>query len=295
MKALFITAKATDCYGLVRAWESAFAPAEHFVFNAKTLRNDWMFPKVVEELRPDIVLYNGPVGGVGAPQVESLRQVRELAPFVHLCSDATDTPWHPVLQQYANAHCFDVQVSLDGAGPPAPIDLPMITPVDPTPFAQRGIRDIKVGMSGARGDRLRAETVNFLEDEGLLTVRQRVFDNDSYEDHGRFTARCRILLNGAQTGSGSDRFHIKGRVLEAGWAGCALLENSASPIGSWFPPNCYLSYDSPQHAADIIRHTPFEEIEARASNLAAAVRELYTAEKIYSTIISETFLRRMTV
>ena len=69
-----------------------------------------------------------------------------------------------------------------------------------------------------------------------------------------------MVLNTSWTGS--DRHHIKGRVLEAGWAGCALLEQAESPIAKWFPRIVILLGDA-KEAAEIIKNASDDEINLR--------------------------------
>jgi hypothetical protein len=57
-----------------------------------------------------------------------------------------------------------------------------------------------------------------------------------------YYARCQIIANHAQTGGGGQQ-HVKGRVVEAGWAGACLLENPGSPTSRWFDPGVdYMEY-----------------------------------------------------
>ena len=114
-------------------------------------------------------------------------------------------------------------------------------------------------------------------------IRDRT-EGDSYREHVQFMKRCRMIINISDTGSGQ-RHHVKGRILEAGFAGCALLEDAESPIGDWFPPDCYITYRDPRHAAELIEGLPDEAIDAAARALAAHVREHYGAAKIYGEII----------
>lgn len=283
MRAIFLTTNTNEVLGHVRAWESAFGPVKHVTFNHQGIRNDHLLIDAAAAEKPEVIFYIGAVKGTGNPRAETYRELRTIAPLVNLCSDAADKPWHGVLAAYANHKCFDLQVSLDG-GRPTAIDISMLTPVDPRPYEGLGPeRDIRCGFSGGVGHHnQRAEIVRALECPGGLTVRERSQSN--YEDHVLFIRRCRMILNTSFTGTGQAH-HIKGRVLEAGWAGCALLESEGSPICNWFPPDCYLIYRDPKEAAEMIRDLDDETIERTAKRLAEEVRARYTAKTIYGEIL----------
>lgn len=268
----------------MRAWESAFGPAEHHAFDHRKLRNDWQAVEAARDVRPDIMFYIGAQEGVGNPRPATFRELRSFAPLINLCSDAGDGPWHKTLDFYRSKECFDLQVSIDGARE-APVDLATLTPVDPGPFAGGGARDIRCGFSGSVGRwNPRSEIILALKWFGGLTVRERATGNDSYKDHAGFMRRCRLLLNISNTGTGHAH-HIKGRVLEAGWAGCALLESEGSPIGEWFEEDCYIKYRDPPHAAHLIETLSGDAIDLAARRLAEEVRAKYTSSQIYGGIL----------
>ncbi|SRR5713226_1845302 len=284
MRALWITTNTNETTNHVKAWESAYGPTVHRTFDHMALRNDWMFLDWAREIRPSVVFYVGANLAPGNPRMDTLSELRSLAPTVLLCSDAADTPWHPVLRQYRKHNSFDLLVSLDGSRTPF-VDMTILTPVAPEFFSGDGqSRDIRCGFSGTVGRwNTRAETINALEWFGGLTVRRRA-PTDGYEDHAAFMRRCRMVLNTSLTGSGQAH-HIKGRVLEAGWVGCALLESAGSPIGEWFPDDCYFTWRDAVDAAAIIKDTSDEEITRRATRLAEEVRSRFTPMQIYGEVL----------
>ena len=288
MKALFYTTQTVDCANHVRAWNSCFPAAEHMTYNHIGIRNDHLMLEAARNMRPDVVFWIGAHMGSGNPRSETFKKVRDIAPLVNLCSDAGDWPWHEVLRIYKKRGCFDLQVSIDGAKS-APVDLATLTPIDDVPFsALKNLknRDIRCGFSGTVGRwNSRSEVVLALEWFGNLTVRRRV-DEDNYEEHVQFLSRCQMLLNFSHTGTGQ-RHHVKGRVLEAGWSGCALLESKGSPVWHWFPADCYIMYGNPKEAAQIISDMGAKQIHEMAANLAYQVRQRYTAKQIYTEILEQ--------
>jgi hypothetical protein len=281
MKALFITTKTADCINHVSAWECAFGKSEQATFNHEGIRNDHVILEAAQAAKPDVIFYIGAIKGLGNPRPETYRALRKIAPCINICSDSADRPWHPVLETYDRMKLFDLQVGIDGPSD-APVDLSTLTPVDIRPFGADVKKDIRFGFSGSVGRwNGRSEIVKALEWLGGLTVRHRA---GGYEDHVSFLKRCRIVLNVSLTGSGQ-RHHIKGRVLEAGWAGCALLESAGSTIGNWFPSDCYLIYNDPKEAAEIARDIDDATIESMAKRLAEEVRERFHPKIIYADML----------
>lgn len=283
MKALFITTKSNDCDNHVQAWESVHGPAARLVFDVQGIRNDWQFAAAAEQHKPEVIFYIGACNAPGNPRPATLAGLRSFAPTINLCSDAADKPWHPVLAGMRTRGCFDLQVSIDGARN-SPVDMATLTPVDPRPFQVETERDIRCGFSGSVGRwNERSEVVKALEWLGGLTVRERQ-GSGAYEDHARFLRRCRMLLNSSFTGTGHAH-HVKGRVLEAGWAGCALLESEGSTIGDWFPADCYLTYRDPKEAAEIIASLDDSTISRMATRLSEEVRSRFHPSMIYGSIL----------
>lgn len=285
MKALFVTTETVDCANHVRAWNSfALEPAKHVTYDHDAICNGWRYLEIARELQPEVIFYIGAAKARGNPRPSTFREMRTVAPLILLCSDATDKPWHPVLRVYHNRECFDLIVAIDGARD-APVDFATLTPVDPIPFSVgTGIRNIRCGFSGTVGNHTpRSEILNALRWFDNLTIRDRE-PEDGYDDHAGFMTGCQSILNLSWAGSGRTH-HVKGRVLEAGWAGCALLEHADSPISSWFPDGCWLPWRTPIDAASLIKNTPDDEIALVAQRLSNEVRTRFRSEQIYGSIL----------
>ncbi len=279
MRAIFVTTDSVDCFNHVRAWNSCFPKSTHHTFNLNHIRNDHLILEAAKG--HDVIFYIGAVKGNAVPRYKTFQKLREIAPVINICSDAADKPWEIMLGHYKRRESFDLQVSIDGAKD-SPVDLATLTPVDSNPFKETN-KDIRCGFSGTVGgyDR-RSQVVMALNWLGGLTLRERC---KSYEDHVNFMARCRMMLNTSWTGTGHAH-HIKGRVIEAGWAGCALLEHADSPISEWFPEDCYFRWGNPKEAAEIIKNSTDEEIAKKASRLSEEIRNRFTAKQIYGEILN---------
>ena len=302
MRALFVTSATSDVDSLVRAWDCWNEPSIRVAFphmgepmNAEILVR-------AKEISPDVIFYIGGAQGDGNPDVPTLCALRDLAPSINLCCDAGDEPWHPLLERYRKAGCFDLQVSLDGIKD-SPVDLVTITPVDPRPWDRTSIRSIRCGFSGGASMAIsprtkrtrdafrvrfqppisRERVIHWLEANDLVTVGRRV-KGRTYSDHVDFVMACQLILNTSASGSGQAH-QIKGRVLETGWAGCALLEPQASPIGEWMPEGSYFTYRDVGQAEHLIMSLTDEQITKSAEMLSRYVRENYHPRQIYGEIL----------
>ena len=218
-------------------------------------------------LAPDLIIYIGALEGCHdkpVPTIDTLCRLNDIAPMVHLCGDAGDQGWWNMLELYQQRVCFRVQVSMDGSfeTPIAAYEncLIALTPIDPSFFHPRvwAERDVTLGSTSQSG--------HVTGIEGLQRHR-----SDDYQGMCDYYSRCRIITNHAQTGGGRQQ-HVKGRVVEAGWAGACLLENVGSPTSRWFEPGVdYLEYSDPASAAAEAQRSDVEMI-------AAGFRERVTTE-----------------
>jgi len=196
MKALFITTHTKDVDSLVRAWDCwNDIKAERIIFNYRQPIDNPAMLKQARAISPDVIFYIGAALMDGGPRVETLIQLRELAPMVNMCCDAGDQPWHPILEVYRSRRCFDLQVTLDGCYS-APVDHVTITPVDPGPWIGNDPpRTIFCGFSGNYGGgNPRMDILPPLIRANLLTLRNRNKHGD-YDGHARFTRSCNLIIN----------------------------------------------------------------------------------------------------
>lgn len=280
-RALFITTQTCDTHNLVDAWDSASeVPALRVQFNYQQFRVDGQILEAAKKADPEVIFYVGGCSGVGLPHAETFRELRRIAPLVNLIPDAADPPWHTPIEIYRKEECFDLHVALDGEKK-SPVDLVTVTPVDWRAFRSPSVvRDIRCGFSGGVGGK-RQSILTRLGSKCLIRLR-----SDDYADHVSFLQRCRIVFNTCLTGSGQF-YHVKGRVIEAGWAGAALLEFHSSPAQDWFPRETFLEYRDAEHAKEIILTASDQDIDRYAKRLAHAVREYYHPGKIYGEILEK--------
>jgi hypothetical protein len=223
--------------------------------------------------RPDFILFIGAIEqyhGRPVPQPDVLRALNSVAPMVHMCDDAGDPPWWPMLEVYEKEKCFTVQVSIDGA-PGTPIDrfengMLELTPIDwrsfkPVPWEQK---TIKLGMVGGLGHSERKATTEALQQKGLIDFRQGPIGR-TYDEMGAIMCNTKITYNYGITGS-TQSMHVKGRVVETGFAGSVLLEKRGSPTKNWFEPGVdYLEFDNAEEAAQIVEITDDDHLRQMAA------------------------------
>jgi len=288
MKALFITPFIHDQCPLVAAWNSWNEPATHKTFNVWDEPNDESILQIVRDTTPDVIFYVGGNAGKGLPSFETFRDLRNLAPLIHLCWDATDSAWHATLTEYKKYECFNLQVAMDG-GTDSPVDMATLTPCDPRPYERSSdVRNIRCAFAGQNVNRAfnpidqhpRWNILMPLVKMKLVKYRRR--DNSPYSDYAAYLKGCQMLLNISHTGSGKAH-HVKVRVVEAGFAGCALLEMKQAPTIHWIPKECLFLYSDVEEAAEIIRSA---EIVDKASALSAYVRDNYSPQRIYESILA---------
>lgn len=286
MKATFLTTDTSDVDKLVGAWDcQSDTPAERFAWNyyrsfdAPTIRHQ------IEHSAPDVIFYVGPAHAHHWPHPAWLHDLREtVAPIVHICCDAGDPPWHNKLREYAEQQSFSKQVSIDGYRGDAPVDLVTLTPVDLRPFRGEPAPDRKIrfGFAGNTQSGHRKHLVQACID--LAGLRHRERDGESYEVFARWLRRCKLVLNSAITGTGT-RMHVKGRVLEAGFAHAAVMEMRGAPTAEWFPENAVLYYGTPEEACEIVRNISDAELKQYADALQAHCYDNYHPAAIYRQML----------
>lgn len=256
---------------------------------------------------PDLFVYVGACNG-NMPSAEIFAQIRkDVSPTVHFCSDAADKPWWPQLMEYEDKGSFTVQVALDGNKnwPLAHKEITALTPIDPAhypdppkPHSERGVVFGFAGNPGAVtklkdgrvvGRRpLVAEMTTFGLKHRPRTPCTGDMDRSvsSYKEAAAYMADTRIMPNFAQTGS-FERMHVKGRVVEAGMAGCLLLEPAGSPTPDWFESGVdYITYSNMDEARAVVemyRDKP-EETQAFGMRLRKKVLENHSPTQFWQRI-----------
>jgi hypothetical protein len=272
MKALALRTY-TDCENKCRSIEAAGHEVIVEQYDDRPYDRQGEIVELAKSLKPDFIVFIGalePYHTKPVLQPDILRRLRDIAPSIHMCNDAADDPWWDKLIEYDRKACFDVQLSIDGSthNPIASFTngLLLLTPTDdrpfePKPWDERGIR---FGFVGGLGHTQRMDAILTLQAGGGLDFRSGP-EGRSYDDFARTMCDIRIMPNFPYTGT-ARYTHVKGRVIEAGLAGCCVLELKGAPTSHWFMPGMdYLEYERPSDIVALLEdeRTPFAEIAER--------------------------------
>jgi len=310
MRALFIITRTNEMHKHYESFSCLGHEIKTYVFShirqpvagfAQGDKLDAEIYKAANEYKPDLIVYVGACNG-NIPSSKLFAKIKaEVCPTVLFCSDAADTPWWDILKVYEEAGSFTLQVALDGnkEWPFHDKHLTALTPIDPARFPNPPIphkdRKVHFGFAGningfamidgeKRGRRpLIAEMIQF----GLeYRDRDREEVVDSYQKAADFMSQVCMIPNFPSTGSHM-RMHVKGRVIEAGLAGCMLMERKNSPTHDWFEPGIdYVEWQEPDDVRQMIERITPEESQIFGWRLREKVMVNHSAEKFWQRILN---------
>lgn len=289
----------TDCFNKVASLESIGHEVFTQQYDNRPHSQHHELVDTAKSWKPDFILFIGAIEqyhGRPVPQPDILRALNAVAPMIHMCDDAGDPPWWPMLEVYDREKCFSVQVSIDGA-PGTPIDhfengMLALTPIDWRSFKPVlwEHKTIKLGMVGGLGHSSRKATTEALQQKGLIDFRQGPTGR-SYDEMGEIMCNTKITYNYGITGS-TQSMHVKGRVVEAGFAGSALLEKCGSPTKNWFEVGVdFLEFDNAEEAAQIIEITDDDHWRQMAARLHCKVLTQHHPVLFWKSVLEKAFGR----
>jgi hypothetical protein len=229
--------------------------------------------------KPDAIVYISAWQEDFVPLNETLGELNSIAPVIHFLSDGADWPWWPQLKEFERRGVFSLTVNIDGShywpgGRDWPSDgvtitepdgtttqvgkisnaLTLLTPVDVSKFPATGIayseRPYAIGYGGNNGGHIRSYIVQRLQGVRGFAFKQRDGNPNSYGQYTDFLSHCRVSVSIPFTGTGLHR-HVKGRILETGFAGATLLEWRNDATRAWFEPRRdYWEYETVEECAD---------------------------------------------
>jgi len=207
---------------------------------------------------PDVILHLGQNGGPFMASERALRYLKDIAPSVELVFDGSDTTWLKLLTEYRDNDTFSLTVNIDGNAdwPGSQRGLTLLTPVPARHYRDLpGLlgRPVTFGFAGGYSSRSRREIIEHLVANAGLSIPRRNEQYGSYAHYANFLKQTKIVLNMPWSGS-DNAVQVKGRVLEAGHAGCVLLEHKDSAARHWFNAGIdYAVYDSKEHAVEQVK------------------------------------------
>ena len=314
MKAFFIITRTNEMHKHIESFTCLPGnEAKHFMFEHRQTGGlpseqalDAHVMKEATSYAPDIIVYVGACQG-RMPSATMFRELRtRVAPTVAFISDAGDKPWWSKVLEYDREKSFAVQVALDGGGewPQADHHLAALTPLDPsyfpTPIKPHAERSMFFGYTGNPGAAQRKGVaigrLLFTDKMKQLGLHHRnrmqsfcdlERDAKTYADAAKFMSDIRLMPNFSHTGS-YERHHVKGRVVEAGWAGSMLLEMKAAPTRQWFTlGEDFLEYETMEDVEKILAHFKArpEESQAFGERLRKKVEAEHSPEKFWERIL----------
>lgn len=285
MKAVFATTQTNDVDKLVGAWDCWSPEPSVRIIHDLYRPVDW--DAQIRDIRaqnPDVIFYIGACSAAGCPRVHHLQEISKIAPFINMVCDGGDPPWHAPMEEYKRCHCFARQVNIDG-NKVHPGDMTTLTPIDLRPFGGPEVeRDIRLGWAGNIHSGHRVQLVEHMK--GSCGLQSRPRDEAPYADYVNYLRRCKVVLNSSISGTPPNR-HVKGRILEAAFAGAAVLEMAASPTHEWFPESAgILYYHNAEHATGIMQNIDDAEIAQRAEALRDYALAHYHPKMIYADMMA---------
>lgn len=246
---------------------------------------DHNIQRKVREKNPDLIIFSGPAAGKCRPQLNTLGDLQNKAKTVGYFLDGGCPEWHPVLQDYNNHNIFNLMVNTDGNPywPRREHDLTLWQPVDEAFYEIPKTKDIMFGFAGGAGSKHRQEAIAKLRAKAGLVVAERYEAWGTYNKFSEFMLRCKVTINFPETGS-SKAYHLKNRVIEAGFAGCVLFEKKNPITPMYFKPNeDYLEYETIEEVIGMLER-PEPSWEGIAENLQRKALNQYGAEKFWGNI-----------
>jgi len=310
LKALFIVTRTNEMHKHYESWACLGHEFETYTYTHPKGGNWPSGGKLDDEIiaaatnyKPDAIVYVGACKS-NTPSVDCFKRLRkDIAPTVHLCSDAEDEPWWDELKLYDKEGCFSVQVSLDGSSswPLKETQLTELTPIDPAhypiPPKPHKDRTITFGFAGNPGSISKLKDGRVTGRRPLVAemiqfgLKHRPRDHESikgtYQKCADYIADTRIMPNFPLTGS-YERMHVKGRVVEVGLAGGCLLEMKGSPTPNFFEPGVdYLEWETTEEARQIVerlKDNP-DETQAFGMRLWEKVKANHGPDKFWGRIL----------
>ncbi len=272
---------------------------------------------IAASLKPDVILYISAWEGLFVLDNQTLGELNQIAPLVHMCFDASDPPWWPQMETFEKLGIFAFTLNIDGghvwpggkdwrydrwntgpiqaASPQPPIKngLTLLTPLDPRAFdgvqVPFNVRPFSVGYAGNAGGWIRNALVQRLQHElkGLFAFKQRDDNLGSYNHYCTFLRHCRVSISVPFTGSNAT-YHVKGRVLESGYAGACLLEWKNDATRGWFSPrHDFEEYESVEECCEMAQWLAGHprRCEEIAANLHRRVTTEHSPEAFWGKVL----------
>lgn len=295
MKALALITY-TDCENKWRSIEAAGHEVRVETYDNRPHDQHRELCDVAREYKPDFIMLVGAVEhchGRPCPQNDVLLELQSIAPSVLMCNDAADPPWWPTLENYMRHDCFSLIVSIDGR-----LDTPLmgykralhrLTPIDHRPFHVKPWeeRGTTLGMIGGNGGGDRGQIIDRLCGGGLLNYigGSSGPGGRAYDEFAGIMCDFKSAYVHPATGSGQSA-HVKGRVIEAGFAGACVFDRTDSPTRQWFHAGVeFIQYDNVEHLECLLRDVTDDQRREIAARFHAKVTEQHHPRVFWRNVL----------
>ena len=252
----------------------------------------------VDRYSPHLLLYISQAAGPYVPQTSTFHRIREHTPIVHLCLDAGDTGFTPLLTKYRDEGCFTYTVACDGCAC-GPVDWIGFHPIDFRNYRHSQIpllsrRAVRLGTCGGFPYGLRRDTIEALKRDCGLYIKPREENYGSYQRYANFLMSCQIVVDCALSAGGFDgkgpyARTLKTRAIEVGLAGACLLEIRGCALNKWAEEDVdYATYETPDEAVAVARDLMANPDKAQrmAERLSRVVREKMNPTIFWSNVFN---------
>ena len=251
----------------------------------------------IDRHRPDLCLYISQAAGPYVAAPSTFNRIREHTRIVHLCLDAGDTGFTPLLTKYRDEGCFSFTIACDGCTD-GPVDWIAFHPVDPRPYrpfmGQLSSRVLPFGSCGGWPYGKRREVIEALKRDCGLYIKPREENYGSYQRYANFLMSCQIVVDCALSAGGFDgkgpyARTLKTRAIEVGLAGACLLEIRGCALNKWAEEDVdYATYETPDEAVAVARDLMANPDKAQrmAERLSRVVREKMNPTIFWSSVFS---------
>lgn len=244
--------------------------------------------KIINTYKPDVVVYAGPAEGKCRPQTDTLLWIKDRAKTIAFICDGGCQGWHSIIKEYAEKNVFDLMVNGDSNTnwPHRPQDLTCHGLVDPSYYSKPAKKDIKFGAIMGLGSKRRQDETKWLTENAGLVLGERSEKWGDYQKYADFMLRTKVTINFPEGGGDGSFYQLKYRVMEAGFAHCALFERR-NPITSSLlsPVDDYFEYEMVEEIPGMFTLYDEEELERRAANLHKKVTERFRPEPVWQEML----------
>ena len=251
----------------------------------------------VNRYAPDLLLYGSQAAGPYVPATSTFLSLRKHCPTVHLCFDAGDIGFTPLLTKYRDEGCFSFTIACDGCTD-GPVDWIAFHPVDPRPYrpfmGQLSSRVLPFGSCGGWPYGKRREVIEALKRDCGLYIKPREENYGSYQRYANFLMSCQIVVDCALSAGGFDgkgpyARTLKTRAIEVGLAGACLLELRGCALNKWAVEDTdYATYETADEAVAVARDLMANQDKAQrmAERLSRVVREKMNPTIFWSNVFN---------